>query len=839
MTLVPLLKFNLRYYRRHALLSLLCLLGITLGVGILVAVELINQSALASFARSVDILSGRATHSVVSKYGRIYEEDFTRLWNHPQVKAASPVVDVMAETLETGAESIRFLGIDPFLDSDFRSAPLSGGDEEALKDFLGVHGPAAWLSQPFMRKYGLKAGQYLTVLTAGIEKRVRILGTLPGGSEANMGENTAIMDIAAAQDVFGRKGFLDRIDIIADSDVARLTADMPTGLMLTDADSRKSVLESMLYSFQLNLAAMSLLALFVGVFLIYNFSMFSVLARREDMSLLMTLGSDRTDLVLAFIGESVLLGAVGSLLGVGFGYLVALLGIDRVSSTISELYFQVDVRNVMLTLRVALTGLGIGFAATFLGILIPAVEVAATPPVLGLKRQSIEDRAHGLKGFLLACGLTLVVFSAGAAWASRLSVYWGFASAFAMTLAFALFTPSLLSPFTHYLGVVLRKYVGSIVGFLAARTIKASLSRTSIAVAALASALAMTIGVDTMIFSFRTSVAAWLKGALQGDLYISPATTKWDHPLPESLIQHIMQDPRIEAVERYATYSVYVNGKPVKLRVIDASVLKNYARFQFLSREQGAWEAMEKGGVFISESLAFKLGYKVGDSIELATPAGPKTFPVVAEVRDYSSDQGTIQIHRGVYERLWKDDRVQSVAIFLKPDASAEAVRSSIKDLFHGLDRTIVSNTRMRDNILVIFDKTFAPTAALKGVSLLVALLGVATALMAILMERSREMTVLGYLGLTPKQLGAMNIWQSVVMGIAAFFISAACGLALTYIIVYAINYRSFGWSIDIAVDPAVFAKTFFLTMVSCFVASLYPTYRLLKGTEAISAHEE
>jgi len=818
---------------------MLCLLGIMLGVGIVVAVELINESALASFARSVDVLSGRATHSIVSQYGRIYEEHFAPIWRHRQVKAAAPVVDVMAEAIETGSESIRFLGADPFLDADFRAAPLGAGDEKALKEFLGTGGPAAWLSEPFMKRHGLKPGQYITVLTAGIEKPVRILGALPSGSEVNLGDNIALMDIAAAQDVFGRKGFLDRIDVIVNGDAGSLAADLPSGLMLTDADTRKSVLESMLYSFQLNLAAMSLLALFVGVFLIYNFSMFSVLARREDMSLLMTLGTDRKELSAAFLCESLLLAAIGSLVGVLFGYLVAALGIDRVSSTISELYYQVDVRNVTLSPRVVSTGLGVGFAATLLGVLIPAFEVSSTPPVIGLQRQSIEDRAHGLKGFLLACGLTLVVFSAGAAWASQFSVHWGFASAFAMTLAFALFTPSFLSPFTHYVGAALRKYIRSIEGFLAARTIKASLSRTSIAVAALASALAMTIGVDTMIYSFRTSVSSWLKGALQGDLYISPATTKWDHPLPESLIQKLEQDPRIEAVERYATYSVYVNGRPVKLRVIDASILKHYARFRFITKEQGAWEAMERGGVFISESLAFKFGYRAGDLIELATPSGTKNFPVAAEVRDYSSDQGTIQMHREIYKRLWKDDRVQSVAIFLKPGESPETVRLSIMGMFQGLDRTIASNTRMRENILVIFDKTFAPTAALKGVSLLVALLGVATALMAILMERSRDMTVLGYLGLTPRQLAAMNIWQSLLMGLAAFLVSVVCGLLLTYIIVYSINYRSFGWSIDIAVDLGVFAKTFFLTIVACFVSSLYPTYRLLRGQEVMSAREE
>ena len=155
-----------------------------------------------------------------------------------------------------------------------------------------------------------------------------------------------MIDIAAAQEVFGRAGRLDRIEIIMQGDSELFRKDLPVDLKLTDASTRKSTLQAMLYSFQLNLAAMSLLALFVGIFLIYNFSMFSVLSRRQDMSLLLTLGSDRVELVGAFIAESLVLGIVGSLTGIIFGYLMALFSIDKVSSTITDLYFYVNVQSV-------------------------------------------------------------------------------------------------------------------------------------------------------------------------------------------------------------------------------------------------------------------------------------------------------------------------------------------------------------------------------------------------------------------------------------------------------------------------------------------------------------
>ncbi len=675
------------------------MLGITLGVGIIVAVQLINDSALSSFSSSVDYLSGKASHSIVSTYGHIEEPDFLKIWANPHVKAAAPVVEVMAQTVETGDATVKFLGIDPFLDGKFRSFTPSGGDENSLAGFVTEDPPGVYISPSLLKTHGLLVGSYLTVLSAGIEKKIRIIGTLPVGPGDGSGDNTAVMDISSVQDLFGRAGYLDRIDIISTPDIKDSLPGLPQGLLLTTANSRKSTLQAMLYSFQLNLAAMSLLALFVGTFLIYNFSMFSVLSRREDLSLLLTMGADRKSLVVAFLLESILLAVAGSVLGVFFGYLTARLSIYKVSSTISELYFHVNVQSVNLTLPVVTSGLAVGLVAVCVGTLMPALEVAVTPPVLGMKRRSIEDRTQSVKGLLLTVSAAFFLTALLSEWASRFSVFWGFVSAFSMTLAFALCTPAFLSPFSYCIGFFFKKTATSLVGFLAARTTIASLSRTSIAVAALAVALSMTIGVDGMIFSFRTSVSVWLEGALRGDLYISPSTTKWDHPLPDELAAALNSNPAVEGVERYSTHNISVGGKPAKLRVIDAGVLSRYARFTFLKGENDPWKALETGGIFASESLSFKTGLGVGDSVVLDTPNGRKSFPIVSIVRDYSSDQGTIQMDRPVYEDLWKDKRVQSIAIFLKPGFSSDDVRKWIVSKFPGLDRTIASNVAMRENV--------------------------------------------------------------------------------------------------------------------------------------------
>jgi putative ABC transport system permease protein len=839
MTYSTISKLTFRHYSRHKILSMLCFLGISLGVGIVTAVNLINKSALSSFGASVDYLSGKADFSVVSDYGPIDERLFLQIWTLEGVEAASPIIETMAFAKETPGAPIRFVGLDPFLDSRFRNfTPSDTGAADFLKLVAGRK-PAVWLAQRIMTQYGLVIGDTLTVKRTGLEFPVLIAGVLPEAPSGGASENIAVMDIAWAQEIFGKVGYIDRIDVASRESAEKIAQLLPSGLRPTDASQRKKSLEAMLKSFQLNLTAMSLIALFVGTFLIYNFAMFSVLTRREQMSLLLTLGVSPGRLLAGFFAEAAVMATVGGALGVAFGYGVAWLSIEKVSASISDLYFFLRVDHVRPTWGTCLEGMAVGFPATFIGTALPAWEVASTPPILGAKRRTIEDRVNAVKGRLFLLGLLFLALCIVWAWASRYSVFWGFASAFGATIAFALFTPALLAHGCRFLGIAFRKGFKSLSAFMAARSVSATLSRAGVAVAALAVALSMTIGVDVMIHSFRTSVDRWLERALTGDLYITPSTTKWGHPLPQELVELLERRPEVEALERYSTHDVAVNGRPARLRVIDGDVLRPRARFHFLAQEGDPWEGLINGGLFISESLAYKANLHVGDTVTLGAPGGDRAFPVVAVTRDYSSDQGAAQIDRRVYEPIWRDSRVQSAALFLKKGASVEALKTFILDEYPALADAVASNSRMRSDILNIFDKTFAPTETLKGVSLLVALLGVASALAAMMLERGKEMKALGYLGFSARELIAMQVWQALVMGTAAFLIAAPCGMLLAFIITYAVNYRSFGWSIDMTVNPVVFLNTFLLTVASCAVASLYPSYRLFRESIGAAPSDE
>ena len=455
------------------------------------------------------------------------------------------------------------------------------------------------------------------------------------------------------------------------------------------------------------------------------------------MSLLLTLGSDRRDLVGAFLVESLVLGVAGSLAGIVFGYLMARFSIDKVSSTISELYFYVNVESIRLTTPVILIGLGVGFSATLIGTALPALEAAFTPPILGMKRRSIEDRAHGIKGLLFVSGL--ICFVAALAYRVGLTVFHILGICFGIRddAGFCIFhtinSVSVHALFRHWVEAGNR-----LVGRIPCRQNNSSITEPNQYSGGRARGSAFHDHrrgyYDTQFPRIGRGLARRISAGrsvhISCNHQVGPPTSAGpDRDIGEG-------QPRVDAVERYSAYDIYLANKPVRLRVVDGSVLQRHSRFHFIAGGKSAWDNLKKGGVFISESLGYRFGLGVGDKVVLATPEGKRSFPVVSIVRDYSSDQGAIQIDRELYERLWKDDRVQSVALFLRPGASAEEVRKSIVDQFPSLDRTIVSNAQMKDDALRIFDKTFAPTSTLKGVSLLVALLGIATALTAILMER-------------------------------------------------------------------------------------------------------
>jgi putative ABC transport system permease protein len=206
-------------------------------------------------------------------------------------------------------------------------------------------------------------------------------------------------------------------------------------------------------------------------------------------------------------------------------------------------------------------------------------------------------------------------------------------------------------------------------GRLAARGVAASLSRTGVAIAALAIAVAATVGVTLMITSFRGSVERWLNASIQADIYVSAPTLVGNRPdatLPHDLLARLRTVPGVAATATSRVARVNIAGAPVTLLAIDPPPPARDA-FRLSGRPADMWRAMEDGAVIVSEPLSYHRGIAAGARVQLQADRGVVEVPVAGVVRDYGSSEGVVFMHRRTYERLWDDRSVSSIALYAGP----------------------------------------------------------------------------------------------------------------------------------------------------------------------------
>jgi putative ABC transport system permease protein len=375
-----------------------------------------------------------------------------------------------------------------------------------------------------------------------------------------------------------------------------------------------------------------------------------------------------------------------------------------------------------------------------------------------------------------------------------------------------------------------------VLGKLAPRDILRSLSRTSVAIAALMVSVSVIIGVSVMVGSFRGTVVSWLDQTLQADIYVSPPTTTANRVLGKvepSIVAALRSFPGVAKAVTYNDTEVQVvdYGKSVKLISADGDVSRGQRPYAWIRPDlkPDPWGALDRGeGAIISEALYLREGItNVPESVTLATPVGEKTFPVIAVFYDYSSDRGTVILDDDLYKSFWGDDRIASLGLFAAPGVDVEALAKTIKTTFQTQQTlSAQSNVSLRKSSLEIFDRTFAITDALRLLAVVVAFIGVLSTLMSLQLERTREIGVLRSLGMTPNQLVGMTLLETGLMGGMAGVFAMPLGYALAWILIDVINIRSFGWRLNMVLRPEYFGQAVVVAVVAALLAGIYPAWR-------------
>lgn len=591
-------------------------------------------------------------------------------------------------------------------------------------------------------------------------------------------------------------------------------------------------------AFELNLQALSLLALVVGMFLIYNAMTFSVVQRRGLFGSLRALGVTRRELFMMIIAEALAIGAAGIVLGLVLGVGLAQGLLQIVARTINDLYYAVVAPDFSLSALPLLKAGALGIAATVLAALVPAREAISTPPRTVLLRSFSETRLRSRLPWLAAIGVSSAVLGVAVLMWPSTSLTLSYTGIFLFICGYALLLPAA----TVVLMRVLKRLAAwlGLVGRMAVRGVAISLSRTATAIAALTVAVAVAVGVGIMIDSFRGSVDAWLANILPADVYVSPAVSSGGDLKPE-VVRQLSGLPGV--LEASGGKHVFIESER---GITDLFILQPVPRSLAAIRlKQGTsaqtWPAFLDGGAaIVSESYAFRHGVMLGDVIELRSERGPQTFPIAGIYYDYGSDQGVVTISRRTYARYWDDTGVGSMGLYLAPDVEREAFMADLRESFESTQSLqIRSNRKIHEAALEIFDRTFTITEVLRLLAILVAFIGILSALAAMQLERARELAVLRCLGLTPRQLWGLVITECGLTGLAAGLFAIPLGLALGYALIEIIHPRAFGWTMNLTVDGGLLLQALMLAIVAALLAGLYPAWRVARALPAAVLREE
>ncbi|MGH7450449.1 MAG: ABC transporter permease, partial [bacterium] len=466
-----------------------------------------------------------------------------------------------------------------------------------------------------------------------------------------------------------------------------------------------------------------------------------------------------------------------------------------------------------------------------------------------VRRSALEFRAQKFAPRFAVAGVAFlviaVVLSLGSTQQSQIvdGFFLGLGAALAVALSAIFLTPLLTLGLVRIANTFMNKLAG-IIGILSIRNIRTALSRTAVAIAALMISLSMVLSMSLMITSFRRSVDDWVKSVLQADVYLQTRgfeTAKWEALFSPEFIRLLEQQPEVEAIDLYGATASSYRQQPIFLIAISADVMITRTDFIFTSGDDREnWRRLIAGEVFLSDGFARRFHKAGGDTVILQTMHGPQSFRVAAVFVDYSFEQGQVMMDHRTYNENWGPSRITNIGVFLKPDADFRRYVADLRRTVAGRYAVnILSNRELRDEVFKVFDQSFAITHVMQILAGIVAFIGIISAVMSLLVERTRELGILRAVGMRFGQLQRLVFLESGLMGGFAALIAVPAGTALALVMIYVINLRTFNWTINFQIHLGAYAQIWWMALIAALLAAVYPMWRLKKISIVAAIREE
>lgn len=861
MTLLNLLRrISLKHIRLQKARTLIAVCGIALGVASMVSIDIVNKSVLRSFEDSINRVAGKAALQVTGADSGFPEEMIDRIQNVTGVEFALPVIETIANFSEGTGRSFMILGVDSLQDHQIRSYKLTDESADIPDPLLFLaKSDSILLTKAMAAREGIKIDDAIRIQTVEGIKTFYVRGLLnPDGPAGASGGDIAVMDLYAVQKVFGKEGKVDRVDVSflpgMDLDVMkeRIQASLPEGYYVDTPSGRTRQIETVTMRFTRSLGLISFMALFVGMYLIYNTVAISVVQRRREIGILRALGCARGQIIALFLGETALLSGLASLLGIGLGIVFAQLTVGVVAQSLTDLAVRASVAELVFSWRDLGVDAGLGIAASLIAALFPAFSGARITPVSAIRKLPYSDDGFLLSMkikiasafFILASISIFLVYKTAAATSDIRS-----SGAVFLTMVFLLLGLSLATPvFLRRFMMVFHRYLSSrlgAVGRLAGLNLQKNISRNAVAVAAVFYGIALFVGSSGLINSVRLSLIDYIDSIVRADILISsghPLASggSTNIPMPMGMLKEIEKVPGVLSAEPFRKVFLNYKGNRVLLEMFDVALRMEYCPAMIA---QGSREDMQrllpgKDNVVVNEGFAARYRVKPGDSVVLPTPNGPVRFGVAAVIVAYDSDSGTIWMDINTFERHWQDGLADMFEARIKPGADLDGVREAILQQF-GKDRKlfVLPAHEFRQEIRKMLDRTFVVNNAVIVITLIIAGFGIIVTLLASVLERTRELGLLRSIGMKRSQVAGVVILESMLIGAAGGLVGAATGILIGWLDVEVFFRIDFGADITYHIHVLSIVLAVALAVALSALAGLYPAWRAAKTniTEALS----
>jgi putative ABC transport system permease protein len=844
-SLAPLLltRFSLRHWRAAPRQSLLLVLILALGIAVFFSIRLANEAALASFERFTGVVAEQSDWILSAPAGSLPESILPELRDAVRDLAARmiPVVETTAtrprrrpEEAIGSRETFQLVGLDLVSLQNFRGdRPLDrswfnqgghagqtarpesgrragGGFWEILRDPRTV-----FISSSLAARDGLAAGDNLRLVINERIVTLRVAGTIPeaeGSPSAPV--NLLIMDLPSLQTVAAKEGRLDRIEFILERGPNlesrrlelrdRLNA-LSRGrwLMGTPADRRASA-ATMTRAFRLNLTILSMIALLVGLYLIFQALDGAVVRRREEIGILRSLGVEERSIRRAWLIEAAVLGGLGGLVGILLGWAGAQLSVRFVGRTVNALYYATSVDSARLSVTEIVFALLLAVGASLLAGWFPAREASRTPPAQILVRHALAPAGSrlwsnewlGMAGLGLGWLLTWIPplhLDGGARlpWA-------GYLAGGCWIVGGGILGGGLLRLMARGGRPLGDRWVALKLAF--SHTVRPS-GRHRLAAAVLLCAIAMTAGMAILVSSFDVTMRGWIKRTFQADLYISSdgaQSASTQNRISPATWRDILAHPGVGDADLVQALEVQLPQGRTLLVGAELLFLRQHTQMAWIEAprsEQVFDPDRNQSLALVSESFSERFRLGRGDHVAVPTTSGPRSLEIAGVFADYGNERGSILVQRRHFAAWFGNEMLSSLILFVKPGFDVAALRAEFLARHPGL--SVYTNAYLRQEILRIFRQTFSITYALELIGVAVAVIGLGLTLASILIERRPELTTLRALGLDRRRIARATAVEGGIVGLSGVAGGLLVSVALGWLLIHVINKQTFGWTLQ------------------------------------------